>query len=272
MIDYSAFDEKKLVKYAGKLPGLPKLTSPTTVMVYAGIVAFLFIGPFVYSTGGRLVSMMILMSAVLYGSYAFTMKGQEQSIRTALFASRNKFGYSWKGGRYKQLTGLGSIMGEPMKSNVITGHFMGQPFTISGVYGERILKNVMRVELPNKYPHIVLDSKQGDIIPNSLKTVFPSNKEIVLEGNFPDYFRVYTATTPVETLQILSPELMERMIKYSHRADIEIIENQLFLIGNYRLQGKEDYQMMFTAVEQILKDIGVNTNNSKVKFDSVSRI
>ena len=240
-------------------------------MIFIGVLTLFFISPIIFNSAGRLFTI-LFVPAVFYGAYKLVLKGQELSIRTALFATRNNFGYSYKGGTYKQLKGLGSIMGEPKKANVITGHFMGQPFTISGVYGERILKNVMRVELPNKYPHIVLDSKQGDIIPNSLKTVFPSNKEIVLEGNFPDYFRVYTATTPVETLQILSPELMERMIKYSHRADIEIIENQLFLIGNYRLQGKEDYQMMFTAVEQILKDIGANANNSKVKFDSVSRI
>ena len=93
MIDYSAFEEKNLNKYAGKLPGLPKLTSPTTVMIFIGVLTLFFISPIVYNSAGRLFTI-LFVPAVFYGAYKLALKGQEMSIRTALFASRNKFGYS----------------------------------------------------------------------------------------------------------------------------------------------------------------------------------
>lgn len=270
MIDYSAFEEKNVKQYNGKLPGLPKIASPFAAF---GIVSFFLIVIILMlvSPVSRPLSLLLIVIS-LFVAHRLTWNGRESSIRSALFAKRNGFNYSWKGGKFTALEGMGSILGEPMMSNVVSGQINGQKFTVSGVYTHKLFKNVMRVTLPNKYPHIILDAKQNDYIVSSLQKIFPESKEIVLEGDFPSYFRVFTATSPVETLQILSPELMARMIDYTHRADIEILEDQLLLICNFKFTDVTIYQMFFEATEQILKDIGASANNSRVKFDSNSRI
>jgi hypothetical protein len=65
---------------------------------------------------------------------------------------------------------------------------------------------------------------------------------------------------------------MGRMIDYTHRADIEIVDNQLLLICNFTQAKKATVMMLFEAVEQILKDIGVGTANSRAAFDSQPRL
>jgi len=271
MVDYSAFDEKNVKQYNGKLPGLPKISSPLTGLIIVFVFIILLLSPTILGAKNSLVTL-LLSAGVAYVAYRLTWNGRDASIRTALFAKRNGFGYSWKGGKLKTLEGMGSVLGEPMMSNVVTGSIFGQKFKVCGVYNGKVAKNIMMVTLPNNYPHIILDSKENNQIVSNLHRVFPSSKEITLEGDFPNYFRVFSASTPVETLQILSPELMGRMIDYAHRADIEILDNQLLLICNFKYVDKKIYEIFFTAVEQILKDIGIDANNSKVTFDSDSRV
>jgi hypothetical protein len=267
MIDYSAFDEKNVKKYNGKLKGLPKLSSPITALIIVSAIPLLVLAPALRDPLG-----IILAIVVVYVIYRLTWNGRDASIRSALFADRNGFNYSWQGGKLRSLQGIGSVLGEPMMSNVVSGFVYGQNFKMCGIYSDKLFKQILLVSLPNKYPHIILDAKQNDMIVSSLHRTFPDNKEFVLEGNFPDYFRVFSATTPVETLQILSPDLMVRLIDYPKRADIEIIGDQLLLICNFKYVNKNIFKMLFESAEQILKDLGVDANNSRVKFDSESRI
>lgn len=225
--------------------------------------------------GGSYAISALFTVGIIFLAYKLTYGGRDAAIRMALFAQANKFSYSWKGGRLKALKGLGSVIGEPMKSNVIVGHVDGQPFTMCGIYtytNRPMMKLLMCVTLPNNYSHIVLDAKQNNFVGSNLHKGFPDNKKINLEGDFPEHFNVYSATTSVESLQILTPELMGRMIDYTHKADIEIVDDQLLLLCNFKHINKEIVQMFFEATEQILRDLGVSSHNSRGTFDSQSRL
>ena len=60
---------------------------------------------------------------------------------------------------------------------------------------------------------------------------------------------------------------MGRMIDYPKKADIEIVEDQLHLILNYKTLTEQDIRMLFESAKQILIDVGAASNNSKTTFD-----
>jgi hypothetical protein len=158
------------------------------------------------------------------------------------------------------------VLKSPKFSNIVTGIFEYVPFSLFTTYGNG-LYIVLKIQLPSKYPHIVLDSTDNNFLFSNLRQKLPSEKQIVLEGTFPDHFKVFSAGSSVETLQVLTPELMGRMIDYPKKADIEIVEDQLHLILNYKTLTEQDIRMLFESAKQILIDIGAASNNSKTTFD-----
>lgn len=282
-MDYSAYTEKDINSYNGKLDGLPKLTSPKigqllsflvvtllfiflyiliTVLLTVVWVYFLFIGFIMF------VPFMLLIWKK-FGK--LTTGGNDFALRMALFAKRNKFTYTMAGPVYDSKGTISSVLGNPMTSNLVTGDFEGAKFKLFTTYGKGFYV-VLKVTLPNKYPHILLDVNTNDFIVSNLLNNFPNSKKITLEGDFNEKFTVYSAGSSVETLQILSPELMLRMLDYPRQADIEIVGNDLQLVMNYKVLTEQDIKMLFESASQILRDVGTKSNNSRVKFNSAKRI
>lgn len=282
-MDYSAYTEDNIRKYNGEIPGLPWLLPPLFGRTVLFIIAwFVIINPLWFITVVLLskFSWAILYLFLMYIPInvvfwillgKFIKTGDENMFRMALFAQRNNFHFTYEQRPFDGDTRTKSVIKNPLTSSRVTGLVNDAPFNIFCTLGKGMYV-ILQLELPNSYPHIVLDSTSNDFIASNLLSIFPEGKELVLEGNFPDYFRVYSAGSPTESLQILSPELMARMIDYPKKVDIEIIEDKLHLILNYKTITEQDMKMLFDTAEQIFIDIGDTSSSSRVKFDSKSRI
>ncbi len=282
-MDYSAYSEKNIGRYNGKISGvpwiMPALVSRTILFTLIWLLAVnpsIFIILTLLGSNGIIVLLTFIFYIplnvtiwILLGNA--TRSGKDYTLRSALFAHNNNFKYTLQPGRYDSEGVLASVLGAPMTSNKVEGTINDTPFKFFGSYG-RGFYVILNVELPNSYPHILLDSRSNDLIVSNLLSRFPQDKELSLEGDFPNYFRVFSAGSPVETLQILSPDLMARMVDYPKKADIEIINNQLHIILNFKSLEEDDVKMLFESARQILKDIGKQSNNSKVSFNSNQRI
>ena len=282
-MDFSAYQEKNIDQYNGKLPDLPKLLNPKVSRIVIFIflwllifVPFMYLNfiltflsiPFVFP----LFITVIFMVLTWWLSGKFFRSGYDISLRLALFAQRNKFTYKMNVNNHNTNGYTGSLIGKTNLSNLVTGQFEGYDFSLFSTYG-KIFYIVLKINLPNRFPHIFLDCKSNNfVVTSNFPAQFPKDAEINLEGNFSEYFRAFSAGSNVETLQILSPELMQRIITYPRQADIEIVDDQLQIILNFKTIKEEDVRMIFDTAEQILKDIGVNSNNSKVIFDNSKRL
>lgn len=282
-MDYTAYAEEKIYRYNGKVTILPWLMPPYLARLILFVpLWFIIINPFFFIvlvalSQYNLIVLLLFLSYVpiniaiwvLFGK--LLKSGREYSIRAALFAERNKFTFKLSSGQVHSKSTLLGVLKSPKSSNIVTGIFEDTPFSLFTTYGNG-LYIVLKIQLQNKYPHIVLDSTDNNFLSSNLRQKLPSEKEIVLEGNFPDYFKVFSAGSSVETLQILTPELMGRMIGYPKKADIEIVEDQLHLILNYKTLTEQDIRMLFESAKQILIDIGSKSNNSKTDFDISAKL
>ncbi|PWC06334.1 hypothetical protein DF223_12065 [Mycetocola zhujimingii] len=87
------------------------------------------------------------------------------------------------------------------------------------------------VELPRRFPHIVLDSLSNHgLRGRELENPYSGQGAIALEGDFSRHFRM---TCPPgyerDALYLLTPDLMAVLIDEGRDFDIEVVDNRLFL-------------------------------------------
>lgn len=92
--------------------------------------------------------------------------------------------------------------------------------------------SVMTVDLPRKLPHVFFDS--GWARGKQFGMEFAGSQTISLEGDFDKYFTTYFADQyHIDSLSFITPDVMWAM-KEAADYDIEIVGNQLFLLGDLR--------------------------------------
>ena len=87
----------------------------------------------------------------------------------------------------------------------------------------------LRVRLGEQQPHVLLDLKKNNLPLGNLPVGFSQSRPLQLEGPFGDYFAAhYIEGTHVETLSILTPDVMALLINNCTKYDIEIVDNYLY--------------------------------------------
>lgn len=105
-----------------------------------------------------------------------------------------------------------------------------------GKYGKYYDAVVVEIELPNNVPHIVIDSiiesVNLDIKSSVLPIQFAESQRINLEGNFSRYFAVYSPELQeMNTLALFTPDVMENIMHFASKCDIEMIKNSFISTG-----------------------------------------
>jgi hypothetical protein len=134
--------------------------------------------------------------------------------------------------------------------------------TGSGKYQETHYFTVAEVTVPKVLPHMVLRSKRGKSA--DMQDDFADHQTLQLEGDFNDYFKLeIVAGQQVDALQVLTPDVMQRLVSYSQAEDIEIAENGLFFIcASDRRDAKQMQQILTSVYElstQIIENISLTT-------------
>ncbi len=130
----------------------------------------------------------------------------------------------------------------------------------------------MEIQLSNNYPHIVLDSLANNPFISNIGHFFGSEAEIHLEGDFNKYFKVYSKAPPTDTLRVLSPDMMVRMIDSGYKYDIEIIEDKLHLISNYEFSDEQGVKYFFELADALMDKLDRRTTAKTANYDYTSKI
>jgi hypothetical protein len=107
--------------------------------------------------------------------------------------------------------------------------FVYQTATGSGRSQHTYAFTIARVRMTAAMPHILLRAK-GNIW-SSIRPEFEDHEALSLEGDFNDYFSLQIEKgQEINVLEILTPDVMQTLINYSQKEDIEILGRYLFFI------------------------------------------
>ncbi len=264
MIDYSPLEKKTPVAVQHPdtdIPAFSNTFGATLVTLFIVTITGIFIVP-------------ILLSPLIYKKVKkFIEKSGYSAIRLSNFAIGNGFKYQYgisSNGEAKKIQ-FGGIIGSEKQgivaSNIISGQYKDIKFSLFNPYLEG-LYTIMKIELANEYPHIVLDSLSNNPFVSNIGHFFNNDSRISLEGDFDKFFRVYSKAPAVDTLRILSPDMMKIMIDTGHKYDIEIVENHLHIISNYKFSDVNSVKYFFDLADNLMDKLDRRVATKQATFDT----
>lgn len=94
-------------------------------------------------------------------------------------------------------------------------------------FKQRYTFSVMAFSLKKTYPHIYLDGHQ-----NGNFLAYSSDQQIELEGDFNEAFSLYVPNgEQIDALSIITPDVMQTLMKGGRPYDIEIVGNKVLIIS-----------------------------------------
>lgn len=112
---------------------------------------------------------------------------------------------------------------------------------------------VVHIKLTRKLPNVIIDSRLNDYL---LGSDLPGKyiditDQYTLEGDFPTYFKVFAASDQtIETLQLMSPELMVTFIDNFQNCNIEFINTSVFITTRTKYVTRNNFkQLVESSIE-----------------------
>lgn len=243
-LDYSALSSKvpfrEITKESGKF-ALIILFSATTFFVLIVTLEEAFRMPFSDWFFFLLIVLMFLIYGVRY-SYI----GAANTIRLKSFAKQNNFSYKedikydgrqgliFQEGSSREFT---SILRSKNRAFSEIGNYK---YTIgSGKYKQTYNYGYVRIKLPRRLPHMVLDAKKNNLFGklSNLPTGFSNDQKLELEGDFNSHFTLYAPTQyKTDALYVFTPDVMQSMVDAANDYDCEIIDDSLYLYSSSKLK------------------------------------
>jgi hypothetical protein len=129
-----------------------------------------------------------------------------------------------------------------------------------GTYRHRtVYYSVMTTKLGRRLPHVFFDSRKARR--RQFRYFFSSAQIQSLEGNFDKHFVTYFPSDyHIDGRSLITPEVMEALIA-ADEYDIEIIGDQLFLIGNLK-----DPELQLPDMEAKLLNIKKKLHNNSITY------
>lgn len=114
----------------------------------------------------------------------------------------------------------------------------------------------LAIVLPKELPQIFLDSLANDKIKGQ-DFLFAPGQKLSLEGDFDKHFQVFVPKKAQSlTLSILTPDVMQTLIAYGTRFDIEIINDHLYITAPTKLFLKRSQEKQLLKIaDKLLKEI-----------------
>lgn len=267
-LDYSPLNETTPTPIQSDKTNIPQFNNT------AGAILFTLV---IVGFTGILIFPVLLSPFIYLGLKKWITKSGYSAIRLSNFAVKNGFRYQWRPKtKYTkvstQITGvLGSKNKKILASNIISGTYKDINFHMFNPYN-RGFYTIMVVQLKNKYPHIVLDSRANNPYFSNIGLFFKEDSRVHLEGDFDKYFSAYSKAPAVDILRILSPDMMSIMIESGHKYDIEIVEDHLHIISNYKYSDEQGVKYFFDLADSLMDKLDRRSATKSAKFDSVSRV
>lgn len=268
-LDYSPLNENNPKPVKSELTDIPKFNNLSGA-IFITIVLFVVIGVISFKS-------LLLAPIFCFFLYKYILKSGYSVIRLSNFAVKNGFRFksmnkSGKGIARINFEGvLGTTEYKLPVSNQIIGKYKDFDFRIFCPFTKGAF-TVMQVNLKNNYAHIVLDSTINNKPLGKISRFFSEDNRINLEGDFDRHFKAYAKASAIDTLRILSPDMMQLMIDSGKEYDIEIYENKLHIIGNFKFSDEPTIRNFFDVADTLLSKLDRRAATLNASFDSNSKV
>jgi len=130
-------------------------------------------------------------------------------------------------------------------------------YTGSGRHQQDHSYTIGTVSLPRAFPHILLRSKKVTVMH---ERDFVNAEELRLEGDFEDYFSLQVEKgQEVAALEVLTPDIMQKLLDSNTAEDIEIVGSNVYFILNHDRRDYRDISVfmdsIFNLSTQLLKSL-----------------
>jgi hypothetical protein len=159
--------------------------------------------------------------------------------------------YRWQPSIYRDAPIISSsdFLSEPGLTSLYKGTFSGKKLNLLTNSTGRVMLNVDLGK--NSHVHLLAFGAKAESSVFRESIASRGLQEIVLEGDFPEYFKIYcTPGQQIHTLQVLEPVTMAYLVDFCKSYDLEIYKDVLYVA---KAQGAEDSDDTTTVVEDTKK-------------------
>ena len=227
----------------------------------------------------------VLIGAQLVANFLNDNKSKKVQEALGNFANINSFEYT---AQDKSVSEKGSLFDTGVNkhfNNILSGKLGEYNFRLGDYHYEEDLsqKNrrvfdvrVMRLELPRKLPHMVIDclieagepGSHGDSSNRLFSTLpisFDPSQKLELEGDFYKYFTLYAPDKyAVDMLSIIGPDTMEKLLQMKEYCDIEIVDKYIYFYWPDETTSKENFEAVFETTISIMNEIGKKLSTTAI--------
>jgi len=223
---------------------------------------------------GVLMALMLwvgTIGAIMYGLSQLIKAADKKAARLFVFATRNNLtfvkdrldpGYS------------GMIFDEGHARKITRGYgFPGRAEIGNYVYTTGSGKNkqthtwgYIKVKLPRRLPHMVLDSKSNNVFGrfSNLTDTFGKDQVLSLEGDFNDYFTLYAPKQyERDALYVFTPDVMAKLIDNGGGFDMEVVDDELFIYKgeSFGLGSEAELTKLLSIIDSIGTELSEQTDH-----------
>lgn len=191
----------------------------------------------VFSFAPALFWFLIIAGVIYFASVAINVR-YRFLVRLERFAKRNGIEFKYNTAIAAYYPGMIFDEGHSRQVNeVLVFPSLGEIGNYTYVTGSGKNRSVhnwayIRVKLPRKLPHMVLDAKKNNIFGkfSNLTDTFDGSQTLALEGDFNDYFTLYAPKQyERDAFYVFTPDVMARLIDSGSGFDMEVIDDELFI-------------------------------------------
>lgn len=207
----------------------------------------------------------VLFAMILFTAQKLLYERSSNLLKIHRFASRNNLSFRFDKPAYNH-NGLIFDEGESREfkevlvfpDKIEVGNF--KFVTGSGKNRSTHMWSFVKIKLPRRLPHMVLDAKQNNGFRtfSNLTDVFDKSQTLSLEGNFDQHFTLYAPKQyERDALYIFTPDVMAAIIDSGSAYDMEVIDDDLYLYRNgyFDLTLPGTYRSIFGVVDVIAKKL-----------------
>ncbi len=134
---------------------------------------------------------------------------------------------------------------------------------------EQSFYTIFEVTIRGTFPHIYLDSKNGESLGEPL---FSRKDRVKLEGvEFAKYFNVYVQDgAQRELLQLFEPSIMAHLIDVVPNINIEFVDNKIYFYINEELAESKEIHDAYQAISNMVIKLAPELNNLGVDDKHIS--
>lgn len=238
-----------------------------TVMGLASLMTFVvqYSEYAVLPVGIAFVAVVVVLTIIAHRQYV--QRGKDRKISALKFAEKNGFQYTSEADTNGAQPGMIYDEGESrIFKDVMRLTFMDMPVewgnyqyeTGSGRSRNTHWFTYMRITLPRRLPHMVLDSHTNNVkvfgvtLTTGLSDTFNRNQTLALEGDFNNYFTLYCPKEyERDALYVFAPDLMAVMVDEAKDSDVEIVDNYMYVytVGSFKPNDPSVYRRLVRIAE-----------------------